>query len=54
MVKIENIENKGMYIKCNVCNNVLSFDEDDIEHLIYYGSSVIECPHCKSLVTVKK
>ena len=53
MVIVEKINNKRKYIKCNICGSILSFEEYDIEYLLC-GKFVVECPNCKSLVTVKE
>ena len=53
MVIVERISNKRKYIKCNICGSILSFEECDVEHLLC-EMSVVECPNCKNLVTVKE
>lgn len=53
MVIIERISDKRKYIKCNVCGSILSFEEYDVEHLLC-EKSVVECPNCKNLVTIKE
>lgn len=53
MVIVERISNKRKYIKCNICGSILSFEEYDVEHLLC-DKFVVECPNCKSLVTVKE
>ena len=53
MVIIEKTNNKRKYIKCNICGSILSFEEYDIEYLLC-GKFIVECPNCKSLVTVKE
>lgn len=53
MVIVERINNKRKYIKCNICGSILSFEAYDVEYLLC-GKFIVECPNCKSLVTVKE
>ena len=61
MVKILcGIENPGKELKCDQCNSVLHFEEDDLidfKHILY-GKEMhernISCPKCGSFIYVRE